>query len=72
RALSLGSHTGPLASDVVCSLYDRRHQPKVLDIVAGLGGRDLSPESIEKVFRTGLEATTRATVSEMEFVGVRE
>jgi pyruvate ferredoxin oxidoreductase alpha subunit len=72
RALSIGSHTGPLASDIVCSLYSRRQQPKVLDIVAGLGGRDLSPESIEKIFRTGLEATSRPTDLEMEFVGVRE
>ena len=72
RALSIGSHTGPLASDIITSLYNRSEQPKVLDIVAGLGGRDLSPDSIEKIFRTGLEATSRPTGLEMEFVGVRE
>jgi len=72
RALSLGAQTGPLGSDIVCSLYNRSGQPKLLDITAGLGGRDLSPESIEKIFRTGLEATSRPTGLEMEFVGVRE
>jgi len=72
RALSLGSHCGPLASDVVCSLYNRSEQPKVLDIVAGLGGRDLSPESIEQIFRTGLASTSTPTGLEMDFVGVRE
>jgi pyruvate ferredoxin oxidoreductase alpha subunit len=72
RALSLGSNTGPLASDIVCSLYNRSEQPKMLDIVAGLGGRDLSPENIEKIFRTGLEVTSRPSALEMEFVGVRE
>jgi pyruvate ferredoxin oxidoreductase alpha subunit len=72
RSLSLGSHTGPLASDVVCSLYNRSGQPQVLDIVAGLGGRDLSPESIEKIFRTGLEAAKTPTPFELEFAGVRE
>jgi len=72
RALSVGSHCGPLGSDVVCSLYNRSEQPKVLDIVAGLGGRDLSPESIEQIFRTGLEAKTRPTGLEMEFAGVRD
>ena len=72
RALSIGSHTSPLASDIITSLYDRPEQPKVLDIVAGLGGRDLSPDSIEKIFRTGLEAASRPTGLEMEFlVGVR-
>jgi pyruvate ferredoxin oxidoreductase alpha subunit len=72
RSLSLGSHTGPLASDVVCSLYNRSGQPQVLDIVAGLGGRDLSPESIEKIFRTGLEAAKTPIPFELEFAGVRE
>ena len=72
RALSLGSHCGPLATDVVCSLYNRSGQPQVLDVVAGLGGRDLSPENIEQIFRTGLEATGRPTGLEMEFSGVRE
>jgi len=72
RALSIGAQTGPLGSDVVCSLYDHSTQPRLLDITAGLGGRDLSPENIEKIFRTGLDATTRPTGLEMEFVGVRE
>jgi pyruvate ferredoxin oxidoreductase alpha subunit len=72
RCLSLGSHCGPLASDVVCSLYNRSEQPQILDIVAGLGGRDLSPESIEQIFRTGLEAAKRPTGLEFEFAGVRE
>jgi pyruvate ferredoxin oxidoreductase alpha subunit len=72
RALSLGAHCGPLGSDIVCSLYNRSEQPKVLDIVSGLGGRDLSPESIEKIFRAGLEASSKPTGLEMEFVGVRE
>lgn len=72
RALSLGAHCGPLGNDVVCSLYNRAEQPKVLDIVTGLGGRDISPESIEQIFRGGLEAASRPTGLEMEFVGVRE
>lgn len=72
RALSLGSHCGPLGSDIVCSLYNRSGQPKVLDVVAGLGGRDLSPESIEQIFRTGLEDASKPTGLEMEFAGVRE
>ncbi len=72
RALSLGAQCGPLANDIVCSLYNRSGQPKVLDIVAGLGGRDLSPDSIEQLFRAGLEATSRPVGLEMEFAGVRE
>lgn len=72
RALSLGAHCGPLASDIACSLYNHSRQPKILDVVAGLGGRDLSPDSIEQIFRAGLEASSRPVGLEMEFVGVRE
>jgi pyruvate ferredoxin oxidoreductase alpha subunit len=72
RALSLGAHCGPLASEIVCSLYNRAGQPRVLDVVAGLGGRDLSPDAIERIFRAGLEATSTETPLEMEFAGVRE
>jgi pyruvate ferredoxin oxidoreductase alpha subunit len=72
RALSLGSHCGPLGSDVVVSLYNRSGQPKVLDVVAGLGGRDLSPDSIGQIFRTGLEAAKGPSGLEFEFAGVRE
>ena len=72
RAISPGAHCGPLCSDVVCSLYNRSGQPKVVDIVAGLGGRDLSPASIEQIYRSALEAAGRKTGLEMEFVGVRE
>jgi hypothetical protein len=43
-----------------------------VDIVAGLGGRDLSPASIEQIYRSALEAAGRKTGLEMEFVGVRE
>jgi pyruvate ferredoxin oxidoreductase alpha subunit len=72
RAMSLGSKCGPLASEIVNSLYDRPSQPRVLDVIAGLGGRDLAPETIEKLFRTGLEATSNPSGLEMEFLGVRE
>jgi pyruvate ferredoxin oxidoreductase alpha subunit len=72
RALSLGSYTGPLGSDVICSLYNRSGQPRILDIVTGLGGRDLSPESIEQIYQTGLEAAKGPPGLEFEFAGVRE
>ena len=72
RAMSLGSKCGPLASEIVNSLYDRPSQPRILDVIAGLGGRDLAPEAIEKLFKTGLEAATNPSGLEMEFLGVRE
>jgi len=72
RALSPGSHCGPLASDIVCSLYNRSEQPKVVDVFYGLGGRDLSPGDVEKIFRGGLEAASGPPGFDVEFAGVRE
>jgi len=72
RAMSLGSQCGPLGSEIVCSLYNRTTQPKVLDVVAGLGGRDLAPDTIEQLFRAGLDAASNPTGLEMQFMGVRE
>ena len=72
RAMSLGSKCGPLASEIVNALYDRPSQPRILDVIAGLGGRDLAPETIEKLFRTGLNAASTRSGLEMEFLGVRE
>lgn len=72
RALSLGSNCGPLASEIVSSLYNRPSQPQVLDVIAGLGGRDLDPDTIEKLFRTGLDATANPSGLTMDFLGVRE
>ena len=72
RAMSLGSKCGPLGSEIVSALYDRPAQPRILDVIAGLGGRDLAPETIEKLFRTGLDAASTRSGLEMEFLGVRE
>jgi pyruvate ferredoxin oxidoreductase alpha subunit len=71
RALSLGSKCGPLASEVVSALYNNSKQPKILDLIGGLGGRDIPPEKIEQIFRAGLEKQTRPSL-ELEFLGVRE
>lgn len=72
RAMSLGSRVGPLASEIVNSLYDRPSKPRILDLIAGLGGRDLAPETIEKLFRNGLDAASNPSGLEMDFLGVRE
>jgi pyruvate ferredoxin oxidoreductase alpha subunit len=72
RAMSLGSRCGPLASEVVNSLYDHPSKPRIMDFIAGLGGRDLAPETIEKLFQNGLEAGSKPSGLEMNFLGVRE
>ena len=72
RAMSLGSRVGPLASEIVNSLYDSPSKPRIIDLIAGLGGRDLAPEAIEKLFRNGVDAASKPSGLEMDFLGVRE
>lgn len=72
RAMSLGSSCGPLASEVVCSLYNRPTQPRILDVVGGLGGRDLAPDTVEQLFHDGLNTVDNPSKLQMQFLGVRE
>ena len=51
KAVSLGGYA-PLSVDVKAALYGKKKGPKVVSsFVAGLGGRDITLESINEVFR---------------------
>jgi pyruvate ferredoxin oxidoreductase alpha subunit len=48
-------YTGALATDLKAALFDRRLTPKFCNYVAGLGGRDVSPDQL---VRASMEAIT--------------
>jgi pyruvate ferredoxin oxidoreductase alpha subunit len=51
RALSLGSYA-PLLSEIKALFFGKKKTPKVLSsFIAGLGGRDVTKESIKQIFR---------------------
>ncbi len=51
RALSLGSFA-PLASEIKTVFFGKKKTPKVISsFIAGLGGRDITRESIKQIFR---------------------
>ena len=57
RALSLGSFA-PLASEIKAVFFGKVKKPKVISsFIVGLGGRDITRESIKEIFRllTGKE-----------------
>ncbi|MCS7230591.1 MAG: pyruvate ferredoxin oxidoreductase [Elusimicrobiota bacterium] len=70
KDISLGA-TGALYSDVITSLYISAHRnkvsclPKILGYVCGLGGRDISLEEIEDLYR-------KEDLVESEFVGLKK
>ncbi|MDD4953810.1 MAG: pyruvate ferredoxin oxidoreductase, partial [Candidatus Omnitrophica bacterium] len=51
KSVSLGAYA-PLASDVKAAFYGKKKAPKIISsFVAGLGGRDITLESIREIFR---------------------
>ncbi len=51
RALSLGSYA-PLASEIKALFFGKKKQPQVVSsFIVGLGGRDITRDSIKEIFR---------------------
>jgi pyruvate ferredoxin oxidoreductase alpha subunit len=51
KALSLGAYA-PLVSEIKAAFFGKKKSPKVISsFVAGLGGRDITPESIKEILR---------------------
>ncbi|MFN3568144.1 MAG: transketolase C-terminal domain-containing protein [Caldimicrobium sp.] len=50
RALSFGASGGPVGIEVRSILYQSNKRPKVLNLIGGLGGRDVTVEDFEEIF----------------------
>ncbi len=72
RALSLGGPSGPVCSEIQAALYPLETKPKVISFVGGLGGRDMSPSTFERMIQLGIKKSERGVVDEFEMVEVRE
>ncbi len=72
RAVSFGGPGGPVASEVRSALYREKQKPRVVNIVGGLGGRDVTVAHFESIIEKGIEMSTRETGPEFEMFGVRE
>jgi len=73
KAVSFGAPYGALCSDVVSALHTLEKQPSIVNVIFGLGGRDIQPSDIELVFNQALETARTGVVKESTmFLGVRE
>ena len=72
RAVSFGAPSGPLCSDVKNTLYDAGFKIKILNIIYGLGGRDVSQKDIEQAFRLGFKLKSGDIKDRVLWLGVRE
>ncbi len=73
RAISFGAPYGPLCSDVISTMHTLKVNPKIFNIIYGLGGKDIKPSEIELVFNQALETAKTGIIKEKTmFLGVRE
>jgi len=72
RALSLGGQAGPVCSEVRSALYNEPKKLKVVSIVGGLGGRDVTVAGFEQIINRGIEIAQKGSEREFEIYGVRE
>jgi len=72
RAISFGAPYGALCSDVISALYNNHKRPAVVNVIAGLGGRDITQEQIKDIFRSTERLAKGESMDPVVFVGVRE
>lgn len=72
RAVSFGSITGPVCAEVQAALYPLSNKPKVVGMVGGLGGRDITVGAFENIVRSAVEKAKVEEVNELEIIEVRE
>ena len=50
KSEGFSANGGPLFAETRSALYDQKQRPHLIDIVYGLGGRDLKTEDVEEIF----------------------
>jgi len=76
RDYSFGSafHSGVLANELRSALYPLARRPRIVSLVAGLGGREVSADNVIQIAGMVADAASGKAVDEQEtyWIGVRE
>ena len=72
RCISFGGPGGPVSSEIRSALYGENEKPKVVSLVGGLGGRDMSAKDFEYVIDRGREVAEKGSEELYETVGIRD
>jgi pyruvate ferredoxin oxidoreductase alpha subunit len=67
RSLSLGGGNAPVTSEIRSVMYNQAQRPNIHCMVAGLGGRDVTPDDVSNMVDMALQGTG----SECHIYGVR-
>jgi pyruvate ferredoxin oxidoreductase alpha subunit len=71
RCISFGGPGGPVYSEIRSALYNEKKRPKVVSLIGGLGGRDMSVEDFEYVIDRGQRIAEEGSKELFETVGIR-
>ncbi len=69
RSFTFGA-AGAMFTEVKASVYSCQKRPVVKNYIAGLGGRDITPKTLEKIFEDMLVVSKRGAEDEVEWVDV--
>ncbi len=74
RAAPYGGVAAPLFQDIAATFINRDRVPPMIDIIYGLGGRDVPPSQVRDIIKMGLDIVARGEKPEKKviWVGVRE
>ncbi|MCK4463300.1 MAG: pyruvate ferredoxin oxidoreductase [Candidatus Omnitrophica bacterium] len=73
RAESFSTMGGPLFNELRSALYDSKKRPSLVNYIYGLGGRDILPENIKKIFRDLEDIKKTGEIKSLiNYVAVRE
>jgi len=73
KADSFSAAGGPVFAEVRSALYGAKADTNVISYIYGLGGRDVTMDDIEKVYRNLIDIAKTGKISETyNYVGVRE
>ena len=73
RSDSFGAEGGPLFTEIKSALYEAKKKPLLTGYIFGLGGRDIFPEDIKKVYKDLEEVKKTGKVKSLvSYLGVRD
>ncbi len=72
RALSPGATGGPVGVEVKSALYQVPGRPRVVNFIAGLGGRDVTVEDFEEIADKAYFYMKKKPKEHYEMIGVKE
>ncbi len=71
RSETFSTRGGPLFGEIKAAMYNSQNRPVLMNHVYGLGGRELSPEMVQKVFGDLENGIRENRYSEVQYLGVR-